>query len=127
MKDEYLPAAGRQFRDSMLEGQAVDNAVQGQIRRAEVPWRPLRFFTIIAAFETDLLYAFFAKAHQNHIHRDAMQPGGEGGVAPEQVNLSKQTQECFLSQLLSLRRIPDHAKAQVIDASFMSVIESFER
>lgn len=68
----------------------------------------------------------FAKAHEDDVCREAMEPGGEGGFAAEGVNFTEELKEGFLSEVFSLERIADHAKTETVNAAGVLAIELFE-
>ena len=63
---------------------------------------------------------------QDHVHGDAMQPGGEGGVASEQVELLPGADEDVLGQLVRLVS-PGHAADQAVDAREVRAVEALVR
>src|SRR6202012_5507741 len=52
-----------------------------------------------------------------------MEPGGEGRLAPEGVDLAEELKEGFLREVLGFERISEHAEAETIDAARVLAID----
>src|ERR1700752_4365259 len=61
--------------------------------------------------------------HQNHVHRQAVQPGRESRFAAEGANLAVELQEGFLRQILGFGRIRSHAQTERVDAPLVLLVE----
>ena len=68
----------------------------------------------------------FAKAHQDYVCGEAMEPGREGGFAAERVNFAEELEEGFLCEVLGFEGIAEHAEAEAVDAARVLAIERFE-
>ena len=68
----------------------------------------------------------FAKAHEDDVCGQAMEPGREGRLAAEGVDFAEELEEGFLSEVLGFKGIADHAEAEAVDAARVLAIESFE-
>ena len=68
----------------------------------------------------------FPKAHQDNVGREAVQPGGEGGLAAEGVNFAEKLHKGFLRQILGVDRITEHAQTESVNASRILLIDDFE-
>ena len=72
-------------------------------------------------------YRLFAETHQDDIDRHPMQPGGKGRFPTKRVDPPKQLRKDILSQILGIRWVADHTKAQDGDLSALRPIDSFKR
>ena len=69
----------------------------------------------------------FAKVHQDLVDRQAVQPGGEGGLATEASNFSKELNEDLLGEVFCLRDVLRHAQAKRVDATIVALVNLLER
>ena len=53
---------------------------------------------------------------QGHVDRDAVQPGGEVGIAAEGVELTDDLQEHILGDVLGVGVVAEHSPREVVDA-----------
>jgi len=74
-------------------------------------------------FETD---ALLAEVHQDVIDGQPVQPRGEGGLTAEASYLAKELNKDILGQIFRFRRVGDHAEAEAVDPSVVSLIEQFK-
>jgi len=70
--------------------------------------------------------SLFAEAHEDYVRGEAVQPGGEGGLAAERVNLAEELEEGFLREVFGFEGIADHAKAETVDTAGVLAVELFE-
>ena len=68
----------------------------------------------------------FAKAHEDDVRSETVQPGGKGGFAAERVNLAEELEEGFLREVFGFEGIADHAKAETVDTARVLAVELFE-
>src|SRR5579859_573231 len=118
--------AGRQVADGPLEHHAVNRAGERQIEAAKLFGSALLEAWLKRFLKRDLGQRFFAQVHKYCVHREAMQPGGKGGLAAEESDLAIELQESFLRQILGLRVIAHHAQAQGKYAPFVSAVKQLE-
>ena len=69
----------------------------------------------------------FAEAHEDDVRGQAMEPGGEGGLAAEGVDFAEELKERFLGKILGFAGIAKHAEAKSVDAAGVLAVEIFER
>src|SRR5215470_11814924 len=97
MEDEYCPVSRRQFRDGLVQRDAVDKArtLSGGLEKI-LDLADLTLFGRL--LETN---SAFAEVHQDVVDRETMQPRGESGFAAEATDLSKELDEDLLRQVFS--------------------------
>jgi len=67
-----------------------------------------------------------AEVHQDGVDGDAMEPGGKGRVAAEEINFAKYCQEDFLGEVFGGSSVFDHAKAEGEDAAAVTAVKFVE-
>ena len=63
------------------------------------------------------------EVHQDKIYGKAVQPGAEPALAAKRSDFSKQVNEDFLGQILSLRRIVRHTQTYGIDSPVVAFVQ----
>src|ERR1700723_1858837 len=78
MKNEHCSVSGRQFLDVRLKSDAIDNAVESQVRTSKFLGQSVELFVAVRdCFQRSLCYHLPAKTHQNDVDGHAMQPCGK--------------------------------------------------
>jgi hypothetical protein len=61
--------------------------------------------------------------HEDEIDGEAMQPGGEGGLAAEAADLAEEVEEGLLGHVFGFGDVAEHAQAEGVDAAFVEGVE----
>ena len=81
VEHEHFSASRRELRNGALQPQTIHYAGQFRIRGSKLLRREIGFFAFLSVLDRSFFQSFLAKAHQDDVHREAMQPRGEGGFA----------------------------------------------
>jgi hypothetical protein len=127
VEDEDRLVAGRQPVDGAFEMDAVNQSGQGQIESAEFLVRAAVLGVGLGDFlERDDRERALAEAHENHVDRQAVQPGGERRISAKRVDLAEDLQESFLREVLGFGVVADHAQAKGENARAVQTIEALK-
>jgi hypothetical protein len=124
VKNKNHAIAGRKRGYGAFEGDAVDGTGELRVATAEVALWGVIFGGIDGLFEGDEVQALFAKVHEDEVDCEAMEPGGEGGFAPEAADLAEEVEEGLLGHVFGFRDVAEHAEAKGVDAAFVEGIEA---
>lgn len=111
----------------MLQQHAVVDVFEAPVRHAEFCGDGTAVDLAAGDFvERCFLEAPFTEAHENSVAGDAVQPGGESGLAAKVANAAKNRDERVLGEILGLRRVLDHAKTERVDTSIVATVQIFK-
>jgi hypothetical protein len=127
VEDEDHAVARGEGGDGALEGYAVDGAGELRIAAAEVALGRVLFGWVDGLFEGDEVEALLAEVHEHEVYREAMEPGGEGGLAAEAADLAEEMEEGLLGHVLGFGDVAEHAEAEGVDAPLVEGVELGER
>jgi hypothetical protein len=65
--------------------------------------------------------------HQSGVYCNAMKPGGESGLASKRSKLAEGLDECFLRQVIRIRRIVRHAETNRIYTTTVQLEQAGKR
>lgn len=119
VKGKDRAVAGRQLTNSFVERYAIHYRHRiGVFRAFDYLYR--RFAIVSGLLHLD---ATFAKVHQDLVDGQPVQPGGKGRFTTKASNFSKELNEDFLSEVLSLRDVAGHSQTERIDPAIMTLIK----
>jgi hypothetical protein len=123
VKDEDHAVAGGKQGDGALERDAVDRTREHGVAGAEVALGRVFFGGVDGLFERDELEALFAEVHEDEVDGEAVEPGGESGLAAEAAEFAEEVEEGFLGHIFGFGDVAEHAEAEGVDAAFMQGVE----
>ena len=128
MKKEHGLVALRQLREGGVKIDAVEEADEALVGSTDFKGGPL-FFIIGPnhVIQRDCDGPFFSEAHEDDIGGEAVQPGRKRRFTAKGVDLAKELQESFLSQVLRFLRVTNHAKTESVDAAAVHLVDGFKR
>ena len=119
VKGKDRAVAGRQLTNGFVEGYAIHNRHRiGVFRAFDYLYR--RFAIVSSLLHLD---ATFAKVHQDLVDGQPVQPGGKGRFTTKAPNFSKELNEDFLSEVLSLRDVAGHSQTERIDPAIVTLVK----
>jgi len=119
VKGKDRAVAGRQLTNSFVERYAIHYRHRiGVFRAFDYLYR--RFAIVSRLLHLD---ATFAKVHQDLVDGQPVQPGGKGRLTTKASNFSKELNEDFLSEVLSLRDVAGHSQTERIDPAIMTLVK----
>ena len=77
---------------------------------------------MVSSSETRL-QALLAQVHEDEVDGEAVQPGGEGGLAAEAAELAEEVEERLLGHVLGFGDVAEHAQAEGVDAALVQGVE----
>src|SRR5688572_31408893 len=98
VQGKHRPITGRELRDRLIEGDAVDN---GHGVGVFCPFYYLGWcFTVFSRLLHT--HAAFAEVHEHLIDCEPVQPGSKGRLTPETADFSKELNEDLLCEVFGL-------------------------
>src|ERR1700676_5374917 len=111
-----------------MEIHAIENPGESQVRTANLEIRPAFFAIGTGHFiKRNRDGSFLAKAHENDVGGETVQPGGEGRFAAERVNFAEQLEKGFLSQIFCFHWVAGHTQTQSVNAAAVQLVDGFKR
>src|SRR5215470_15162402 len=109
-------AAFREFLESTAQCNAINHATEIRIIFPEIAMQRRRLG--VNRFVQRHCGRRFAptQLHQHSIHRDAIEPGREGGVTTKRSNRAEYLKKGFLSEVLSFSNVLRHEETNGINA-----------
>ena len=126
VEDEDHAIAGGKRCDGSLERDAVYRTGERLIAGAEVALGSVVLGGVDGLFERDQLQALLAQMHEHQVDGEAVQPGGEGGLAAEAAELAEEVEEGLLGHVLGLGYVAEHAQTEGVDATLVQRVELCE-
>ena len=94
-----------------------------EVAAAEVALGRVFLGGVDGLFERDEVEALLAQVHEDQVDGEAMQPGGEGGLAAEAADLAEEMEEGLLGHVFGFRDVAEHAQAERVDAALVQGVE----
>jgi len=117
VKDQGRTEAFRQSTNGSLQQDAIGQTFEALIGRSGLDRRATVLFSSIGDFvQGNFVEAFLAKAHEDGVASDAIEPRRKRGIALKIGQTAKDSEKSLLGEVLRERRITNHAKAEGIDA-----------
>ena len=123
--DQLLERA--EFLHGALEIEAVEGTGQDVVGDGEfLQMTGTIGFRIPVSLEPRFEGSFSALAHKSEVDRDAVQPGGESGIAAESVDFAEYHEEDILQEIFGFGDVSSHAQADGVDAGIVQLVEAFK-
>ncbi len=123
VKDKDHAVPGREHGDRAFERDTVYGTREHGVAGAEVALGRVFLGWVDGLFQGDKLETLFAQVHEDEVDGETVQPGGEGALATEAIELAKEMKEGLLGHVLGFGYVAQHAETEGVDTSLVKSVE----